>query len=234
LHQYNGDFDIEDVVLERTILERGQPVAIRCDNGPEITSRHFLAWTIERRIDVVHIWPGKPVENAYVESFHGRLRDECLNVSWFWNLFDARRKISAWQRDYSFQRPHSSLSYRTPNEFARLWRLASPSCISDTAESRPPQGDPDRLRFAPALTQPALCQQPIFQGRSNKRNHAMISDTQSDEEFRSLIPVLAMGKFPVRMNDITKVHPMVHVKGVNVGNSSEEKTIIGVLSESGQ
>ena len=150
-------------VLERTILERGQPVAIRCDNGPEITSRHFLAWAIDRRIDVVHIQPGKPVENAYVESFHGRLRDECLNVSWFWNLFDARRKISAWQQDYNFQRPHSSLSYRTPEEFARRWRLASPSCISDTAESRPPQGDPDGLRFAPALTRPALCQQQIFQ-----------------------------------------------------------------------
>ena len=88
--------------LERTILERGLPQAIRCDNGPETTSRHFLAWAIDRRIDVVHIRPGKPVENAYVESFHGRLRDECLHVSWFWNLFDARRKISAWQRDYNF------------------------------------------------------------------------------------------------------------------------------------
>jgi putative transposase len=76
----------------------GKPRAIRRDNGPEIPSRHFLAWAIEEKIDVVHIRPGKPTENAYVESFHGRLRDECLNVSWFWNLFDARRKISALQR----------------------------------------------------------------------------------------------------------------------------------------
>ena len=82
-------------------------VAIRSDSGPEMTSRHFLAWCIERRIDAVHIQPGKPTQNAHVESFHGRLRDECLNVGWFWNLFDARSKIAAWRADYSCQRPHS-------------------------------------------------------------------------------------------------------------------------------
>ena len=109
-------------VLARAIERGGKPQAIRCDNGPELTSRHFLAWAIERKIDLLHIQPGKPTENAYVESFHGRLRDECLNVSWFWNLFDARRKISAWQLDYNTERPHSSLAYRTPEEFARLWQ----------------------------------------------------------------------------------------------------------------
>ena len=109
-------------VLDAAIKREGRPQAIRCDNGPELTSRHFLAWAIERKIDLVHIRPGKPTENAYVESFHGRLRDECLNVSWFWNLFDARSKISAWQRDYNQVRPHSALAYRTPEEFAQLWK----------------------------------------------------------------------------------------------------------------
>lgn len=108
-------------VLEKAIGGYGKPPAIRCDNGPELTSRHFLAWAIEKKIDILHIRPGKPTENAYVESFHGRLRDECLNVSWFWNLFDARRKISAWQLDYNSQRPHSSLGYRTPAEFHQAW-----------------------------------------------------------------------------------------------------------------
>ena len=108
-------------VLEKAIERYGPPLAIRCDNGPELTSRHFLAWAIESKIDILHIRPGKPTENAYVESFHGRLRDECLNVSWFWNLFDARRKISAWRLDYNFQRPHSSLGYRTPAEFHQAW-----------------------------------------------------------------------------------------------------------------
>jgi putative transposase len=105
-------------VLEQIVSERGQPQAIRCDNGPELTSRHFLAWCIERQIELLHIQPGKPTQNARVESFHGRLREECLSVSWFQNLFDARRKIAAWQKEYNEERPHSSLGYKTPNEFA--------------------------------------------------------------------------------------------------------------------
>lgn len=105
-------------VLEAIVAERGQPSEIRCDNGPELTSRHFLAWCIERQIELVHIQPGKPSQNAHVESFHGRLREECLAVSWFQNLFDARRKIAAWRKEYNEERPHSSLGYKTPNEFA--------------------------------------------------------------------------------------------------------------------
>jgi putative transposase len=105
-------------VLDAIIAQRGAPLSIRCDNGPELTSRHFLAWAIENRIELVHIQPGKPTQNAYVESFHGRLREECLRVSWFENLFDARRKIAAWRHDYNHQRPHSRLNYRTPAEFA--------------------------------------------------------------------------------------------------------------------
>jgi putative transposase len=107
-------------VLEQIIRQRGRPQSIRCDNGPELTSRHFLAWCIEWRILLVHIQPGRPMQNGHVESFNGKLRDECLNVSWFRNLFDARRKIAAWRSDYNQLRPHSSLAYRTPSEFAAL------------------------------------------------------------------------------------------------------------------
>ena len=70
----------------------------------------------------MHIEPGKPVQNAFVESFHGKLRDECLNASWFQNLFDTRRKIAAWREEYNEERPHSSLGYRTPAEFAAAVR----------------------------------------------------------------------------------------------------------------
>ena len=105
--------------LEKIVAERGAPQAIRCDNGPEFTSRHFLAWALERKIELVHIEPGKPVQNAHVESFHGKLRDECLNTSWFGNLFEARRKIAAWKEEYNEERPHSSLGYLAPREFAR-------------------------------------------------------------------------------------------------------------------
>lgn len=128
-------------MLEAILAERGRRVAIRCDNGPVITSRHFLAWCVERRIDIVHIQPGKPTQNAHVESFNGRLRDECLHVSWFWNLGDARRKIACWREEYNRERPHSALRYRTPEEFARQWS-ASPSLAVGTAEIGPASRQP--------------------------------------------------------------------------------------------
>src|ERR1700685_1040924 len=105
-------------VLEAIISERGMAGAIRCDNGPEFTSRHFLAWCVERKIELLHIQPGKPTQNARIESFHGRLRDEWLRVSWCQDLFAARRKITAWRIESNEQRPHSSLGYKTPSEFA--------------------------------------------------------------------------------------------------------------------
>ena len=92
-------------VLEQIVAERGLPQAIRCDNGPELTSQHFLAWCVERQIELVHIQPGKPTQNGRIESFHGRLREECLRVSRFQNLFDARRKIMAWHKEYNEERP---------------------------------------------------------------------------------------------------------------------------------
>ncbi len=123
-------------VLETIVAERGVPQAIRCDNGPELTSRHFLAWCIERQIELVHIQPGKPTQNAHVESFHGRLREECLAVSWFQNLFDARRKIAAWRKEYNEERPHSSLGYLTPKEFSTSMRAAeSGSALLPTPSS---------------------------------------------------------------------------------------------------
>src|SRR5207245_8954849 len=82
---------------------------------------------------LIHIQPGKPTQNAHVESFHGRLREECLAVSWFQNLFDARRKIAAWRIEYNEQRPHSSLGYRTPKEFTEQAREASYAKDGDEA-----------------------------------------------------------------------------------------------------
>jgi putative transposase len=100
-------------VLERVIAERGVPASIRCDNGPEFTSLFFTEWCREHGIALIHIQPGKPVQNGHVESFNGRFRDECLNSSLFVNLNDARRKIEAWRNEYNGERPHSSLAYRT-------------------------------------------------------------------------------------------------------------------------
>jgi hypothetical protein len=87
---------------------------------PELTSRHFLTWALKWKIELRHIQPGKPMQNEYVESFHGRLREECLPMSCFTNLFDARKKVALWKAEYDEQRRHSSLGYRTPAEFARM------------------------------------------------------------------------------------------------------------------
>jgi putative transposase len=105
-------------VLDRVVAERGLPEAIVLDNGPEFRGRALAAWSEERGVRLEFIQPGKPVQNAYVESFNGRLRDECLNANWFTSLNDARRKIEEWRQDYNQQRPHSSLAYLSPAAFA--------------------------------------------------------------------------------------------------------------------
>jgi putative transposase len=106
-------------VLDRIASERGLPEAIVLDNGPEFRGRALGAWSAERGVRLEFIQPGKPVQNAYAESFNGRLRDECLNANWFTSLSDARRKIESWRQDYNQQRPHSSLDYVPPAEFAK-------------------------------------------------------------------------------------------------------------------
>jgi putative transposase len=107
------------------------------DNGPELTSRHFLAWCMERKIAMHHIQPGKPMQNGHVESFNGRLRDECLNANWFRNLFDARHKIAVWRDDYNGARPHSSLAYRTPGSLQLSGNALRPRPSQYRSRNRP-------------------------------------------------------------------------------------------------
>jgi putative transposase len=106
-------------VLDRLQQERGLPLQIRSDNGPEFISKAVEQWAYEHGIEWHFIEPGKPIENAYIESFNARFRDECLNENWFTNLADARQKIETWRQDYNEQRPHSSLNYQAPAQFAR-------------------------------------------------------------------------------------------------------------------
>ena len=104
--------------LDAIIAVRGKPLMIVSDNGTEMTSLAILRWAQDRRIKWHYIAPGKPQQNGYVESFNGRLRDECLNAHWFLSLTDARAKIEAWRRDYKESRPHMSLGWLTPLEYA--------------------------------------------------------------------------------------------------------------------
>ncbi len=104
-------------VLDAAIQRRSAPVAITCDNGTEFTSRHFDAWPHFRKIDLDFIRPGKLVENAFIESFNGRFRDECLSQTWFTDLDDARAAMTAWATDYDESRPHTSLGGLAPRGY---------------------------------------------------------------------------------------------------------------------
>ena len=107
-------------VLDRVGGRRGLPRSIRVDNGPEVTGRALDEWAHRRGVKLEFIRPGKPVENAFIESFNGRIRQECLNQHWFLDLDDARRTIEAWRISYNTNRPHSGIGGRTPAEFAKM------------------------------------------------------------------------------------------------------------------
>jgi len=131
--------------LERAGMERGAlPESITVDNGSEFCSRALEAWAVGNNVQLCFIRPGRPVENGFIESFNGRLRDESLNVEWFSSLEDARQKLAKFREHYNHQRPHSSLADRTPAAFAQqMAALRSP-----TAPCKPP--------FAPGMGTEAL------------------------------------------------------------------------------
>jgi len=107
-------------VLDRLHATLGLPQTIVVDNGPEFAGRTLDAWAYARGVTLRFIRPGKPIENAYVESFNGKVRDECLNEHWFLSVADAKAVIEAWRIDYNTVRPHSSLAGRTPQHFAQI------------------------------------------------------------------------------------------------------------------
>ncbi len=113
-------------VLNRICEERGLPDRIRMDNGPEFTSKVMKNWFREKGVTPIFIEPGKPNQNGYVESFHGKFRDECLNLFWFRNLQEIREAAEEWRTHYNNYRHHSSLGNRTPREFAALHVEVSP------------------------------------------------------------------------------------------------------------
>jgi putative transposase len=112
-------------VLDRLAGERPLPAQIVLDNGPELISHVLGQWARQHDVHLQFIDPGKPVQNAHCESFHGRVRDECLNEHWFLSLRDARQIVEAWRQDYNRERPHSALGYQTPAAFAQGTSLAA-------------------------------------------------------------------------------------------------------------
>lgn len=125
----HGDWSIRAVdvitVVEAAMARYGVPEHLRSDNGPEFIAYAIQDWLREQNVKTIYITPGAPWENAYIESFHDKLRDECLNREIFGSLMEARVVIEQWRLEYNGVRPHSSLGYQTPSEFAR--RAAIPS-----------------------------------------------------------------------------------------------------------
>ena len=105
-------------ILDNVAELRGYPKEITVDNGTEFFSKAMDSWAYKHGVRLDFIRPGRPMENGFIESFNGKLRDECLNVELFFDLLDARRKLEAWRRDYNEERPHSSIGNLTPVEFA--------------------------------------------------------------------------------------------------------------------
>jgi putative transposase len=111
--------------LDGAIATYGKPQAITCDNGTEFTSTVFDAWAHQAQIEIAFITPGKPTENGLIESFNGRLRDECLNTHWFESLDQMRNLLAEWRRDYNETRPHSSIGNLAPAEYAAKLLMGS-------------------------------------------------------------------------------------------------------------
>ncbi|WP_441301336.1 integrase core domain-containing protein [Burkholderia sp. S-53] len=132
-----ADFSLTGVRVARVLEQLRQqgrcPNLIQVDNGPEFVSKALDAWAHEHGVKLQFIRPGKPVENAHIESFNGRLREECLNQHAFVSLDDARRRIEAWRTDYNSVRPHSALGQLAPDQFRQL--------------HQPKTGEPTNLRM---------------------------------------------------------------------------------------
>ena len=122
-------------VLSRLVSERGAPRYLRSDNGPEFVARAVLEWIAGQKIETALIDPGKPWQNGVGESFNGKFRDECLSMEWFLSRAEAKVVIEAWRRHYNEVRPHSSLGYLTPAEFAASIQQINAAPASATGRS---------------------------------------------------------------------------------------------------
>ncbi|MBX9653775.1 integrase core domain-containing protein [bacterium] len=125
-------------VLDQVTKQRGSPKSIRVDNGPEFISKSLDLWAYWSKVELAFSRPGKPTDNAFIESFNGKFREECLNQHWFLSLEDAQEKSNKWRLDYNERRPHSSLGNVPPAEFASRHRPSAPATPSPLANALHP------------------------------------------------------------------------------------------------
>ena len=122
-------------VLGRLVQARGRPKSLRCDNGPEFAGRMLDQWAYLNGVEIDFSRPGKPTDNAYIETFNGSLRDECLNLHWFDTVTEARQLIDAWRVDYNVSRPHMALGNLPPSEYAAGTTTSMPQIESIAVEN---------------------------------------------------------------------------------------------------
>ena len=152
----------------------GRPESITCDNGSEFAGRVLEAWAMEQGVQLIFIRPGPPMENGFIESFNGRLRDECLNVEWFTSLEDARRQLATWRYHYNHERPHSALQDQTPASVAethrREWERRFAFSSLDRALGGPPQGFAAPADAALDPGRRAPCKNTFYEGEAPSRS----------------------------------------------------------------
>jgi len=181
-------------VLSRRVRERGAPLYLRSDNGPEFVSRALLKWIVDQGIGTALIDPGKPWQNGATESLIGKFRDECLSLEWFRSRTEAKVVIEGWWRHYNEVRPHSSLGYLTPAEFVA-------KIGSQDAASRPATGRIAAVCGASAL-QPVASPPP--QGASEGSTEGRVLKLSEARRIRSGQPVLRLaGHFDSRFKTPT-------------------------------
>ena len=129
-------------ILEYLEFTRGLPEKIRVDNGPEYISKRLREWAEKRNIKLDYIQPGKPTQNAFIESFNGKFREECLDQNWFINLNDAKQIVEEWRQEYNKERPHSAIGYMTPEEFAK--KELAMDLFTNKLRTIPQQADEER------------------------------------------------------------------------------------------
>ena len=158
-------------VLDEVIESYGCPQSITTDNGSEFCSRLMDTWAVLRSVQWDFIRPGKPVENSMIESFNGRLRDECLNTNVFFSMADVQHKLDRWRVDYNGLRPHGALDRRSPEEFLSAWARSLSGTLSfdlhrtHKAAGVSPQGNRIGVACGHGLTACASCRRILTRGR---------------------------------------------------------------------
>ncbi len=152
-------------VLSRLVSERGAPLFLRSDNGPEFVSRALLSWIVGQGIETALIDPGKPWQNGATESFNGKFRDECLSLEWFRSRAEAKVVIETWRRHFNDVRPHSSLAYLTPTEFVAQEKK---QVKKDEHDARPHQAT-GRVAAISGVFAPRPVAQPSRKGHEAKK-----------------------------------------------------------------